>query len=102
MVRGITAVVLSLFCCPTTYAQVAPGAPSFVPQDCHETDCVDLLNNNVTLRIPIMSKRGLIPFNYRLVGNYFVGNGNGTWYTASTNQYTQLQGAVDNVLMNAG
>jgi len=52
-------------------AQVAPGAPSFVPQDCHEVDCVDLLNNVVSLNLPVRSKSGAFPFRYGLNGSYF-------------------------------
>jgi hypothetical protein len=53
-------------------AQVAPGTPSFVPQDCHEVDCVDLMNNNIPLNVPIRSKAGAIPFNVSLNGSYYI------------------------------
>jgi RHS repeat-associated protein len=52
--------------------QVAPGFPSFAPQDCHGVDCVDLLNNNVSLNIPVMSKAGAINFNLSLNGSYYI------------------------------
>jgi RHS repeat-associated protein len=52
--------------------QVAPGAPSFAPQDCHGVDCVDLLNNNVSLNIPVMSKAGAVNFNLSLNGSYYI------------------------------
>jgi len=48
--------------------QVVPGLPNFVPEDCHEADCVDLMNNNVTLHVPVMSKSGAFPFNFSLTG----------------------------------
>jgi YD repeat-containing protein len=48
--------------------QVAPGTPNFVPEDCHEADCVDLMNNNVTLHVPVMSKSGAFPFSFSLTG----------------------------------
>jgi len=50
----------------TANAQVAPGTPSFVPQDCHEFDCIDLLNNNVILNATIRNKSGLFPMNAML------------------------------------
>jgi RHS repeat-associated protein len=68
-------------------AQVAPGTPSFVPEDCHEVDCVDLMNNNVSLNVPIRSKAGAIPFNVSLNGSYYISNSGGTW------QPSELQAA---------
>ncbi len=53
-------------------AQVTPGTPSFVPQDCHEFDCIDLLNNNVMLNVPIRNKSGLFPMNAGLTMNSYM------------------------------
>ncbi len=57
--------------------QVAPGSPTFVPQDCHEVDCIDLLNNNITIHAPIRSKAGAMNFNSSLTGNFFEANPSG-------------------------
>jgi len=67
--------------------QVAPGLPSFVPQDCHEVDCVNLQNGNVTLRAPVASKSGAFPFNFGLVGNFYVYKNGSNWEPA---QYTSI------------
>ena len=49
-------------------AQVAPGQPSFIPQNCGQYDCVNLQNLNVSLNVPVMSKSGAFPFSATLVG----------------------------------
>jgi hypothetical protein len=78
--RVIVCVTLFLFSAGLAVGQVAPGFPSFAPQDCHGVDCVDLLNNNVSLNIPVMSKAGAIPFNLSLNGSYYISrNSSATW-----------------------
>jgi len=59
--------------------QVASGFPSFVPQDCHEVDCVDLLNNNITLTVPVRSKSGAIGFSSRFTQGFSVYASGGSW-----------------------
>jgi hypothetical protein len=67
--------------------QVSPGYPSFSANDCHEVDCVNLQNGNITLRVPIVSKSGAFPFNYGLVGNFYVYKNGSNWEPA---QYTSI------------
>ncbi len=66
---------LLLFCsfAPIGWAQVQPGTPNFVPQDCHEVDCVSLLSNNVILNVPIRSKSGLFAMSAGLSLNSYMG-----------------------------
>ncbi|MGB6801588.1 MAG: hypothetical protein WBE31_04930, partial [Candidatus Sulfotelmatobacter sp.] len=56
--------------------QVAPGHPSFVPQDCGQYDCINLQNLNVSLNVPVYSKSGAFPLNFGLSGadSYFYNN----------------------------
>ena len=49
-------------------AQVNPGTPSFSAYDSSQYDTVNLQNLNVVLNIPIMSKSGAFPFDFRLTG----------------------------------
>jgi hypothetical protein len=95
---------LLLTLCPAFFlaglarAQVAPGLPSFVPQDCHEVDCVDLLNNNISLRLPVRSKSGAFSFNFNLNAAYFMSAPSGTWISSSNQSTTKLQGSANNFL----
>src|SRR5260370_24908707 len=59
-----------LFIAGSAGGQVAPGAPSFSAYDSHEVDTVNLMNNNSTINIPVMSKAGTLPFSFGLSGNY--------------------------------
>jgi YD repeat-containing protein len=54
------------------HGQVQPGFPSFVPMECHEVDCVNLSNGNITLNVPVLSKAGAIPFNFSLGTNSYM------------------------------
>jgi RHS repeat-associated protein len=47
---------------------VAPGYPSYTPQDCGEYDCVNLQNLNVSLNVAVYSKSGAFPFNFAMIG----------------------------------
>src|SRR5260370_13437417 len=59
---------LSTFLCFAGLAagQVTPGTPSFSAYDSHEVDTVNLMNNNILLTVPVMSKAGAFGFNYSL------------------------------------
>lgn len=57
-------------------AQVTPGFPPFSAFASHEVDTVDLMNNNVILSVPIMSKPGAIDFG--VAANSYMA-GAGTW-----------------------
>jgi YD repeat-containing protein len=50
-------------------AQVALGQPSFVPEACYQYDCVNLLNNNIILNVPVFSKPGVFPLTFNIWGN---------------------------------
>lgn len=82
----------------TGFAQVAPGFPNFSTFDPHEIDTVDLLNNNVSLHIPIMSKPGTIPLRFSMDGNSNVYNPNGIW-NASLAQ-SEMIGSANNFLQS--
>ncbi len=62
---------------------VQPGYPSFSPQDCHGYECVDLLNNTVSLNVPVRSKAGALPFRSSLSGSYFMMVGSGPTFNPS-------------------
>lgn len=70
----VSAVVFS--CLSLAMGQVAPGHPSFVPQDCGQYDCINLQNLNVSLNVPVYSKSGAFPLNFGLSGadSYFYNN----------------------------
>lgn len=62
--------------------QVAPGQPSFIPQDCKGPTCVNLQNLNVSLNVPVMSKSGAFPLNFGLSGGAsFMENTGGQMYS---------------------
>jgi RHS repeat-associated protein len=72
-----------IFClvimCISAGAQVAPGSPSFIPQDCGQYDCVNIQNGNVSLNVPLYSKSGAFPLNFGLSGGAsFMENVSGT------------------------
>jgi RHS repeat-associated protein len=92
-------VVLSI---STLTAQVAPGVPNFSAFDSHELDTVDLMNNNVLISIPIMSKSGAFPVNFGMFGNYYVFSTNAVWQTASTQVNTQLISATNGFISSNG
>jgi hypothetical protein len=54
------------------HAQAGPGFPAFSAYDCHEVDCVDLSNGNISLNAPVMSKNGTIPFHFALGANSYM------------------------------
>jgi len=60
-------------------AQEQSGYPSFVPQDCHQFDCVNLLTNTVSLNVPIRSKAGAVPVSARGVASYYMTTSGGAW-----------------------
>jgi len=61
------------------HGQVAPGYPSFVPQDCGQYYCINLQNLNVSLNVPVYSKSGAFPFNFGFYGNFYMIEGGGLW-----------------------
>jgi RHS repeat-associated protein len=78
-------------------AQVTPGMPSFIPQNCSQYDCVNIQNLNVSLNIPVMSKSGAFPFNAATSGedSYIGSNGSGLVPgILSTPFYTSANGNV--------
>jgi len=60
-------------------AQSSLGLPNFSAVDSHEVDTVNLLNNNILLTVPVMSKAGAFPLNFQLTANSDVFNSAGTW-----------------------
>jgi hypothetical protein len=84
-----------LFLSGVAMGQVSPGTPSFSAYDAHEVDTVNLLNNNVTLNVPVMSKSGAFPFRFGLAGNYYIANVGGTWRPSAALAGSQLQGAAN-------
>jgi len=62
--------------------QVNPGLVNFSAFDAHEVDSVDLLNNNIYLHLPIMSKSGAMPFRFGLEANSYIYSNNGSWAAA--------------------
>src|SRR5262249_25409744 len=89
--------------------QVAPGLPSFSSFDQHEVDTVDLLNNNVILHVPIMSKPGTIPFQFSMDDNSQVYSTNAIWNSSvaaspvigSANSLLAPNGVTSNVPVSA-
>src|SRR5437879_3729710 len=78
--RGLSRLVLisCLLPCFADFAagQVTPGTPSFSAYDAHEVDTVNLMNNNILLTVPVMSKAGAFGFNYSLsAGSYMLVQG---------------------------
>jgi hypothetical protein len=60
-------------------AQVQPGYPSFSAFDSHEVDTVDLMNNNILLNVPVMSKSGAFPLSAAIKGNFYVYVSGSSW-----------------------
>lgn len=81
-------------------AQISPGLPSFSSFDQHEVDTVDLLNNNVSLHVPIMSKPGTIPLRFSMDGNSQVYSTNAIWNSSLAQ--SPLIGSGDNFLAPNG
>lgn len=63
--------LVSLFLCAFSLAQSDPaaGVLPFSTQIGGPIDSIDLATSNISLQIPVRSKAGKIPFNYRLAGN---------------------------------
>jgi RHS repeat-associated protein len=78
----------------TLTAQVAPGVPNFSTFDSHEVDTVNLLNNNISIDVPIRTKAGSIPFTLHATGNYFMLNTNAVWQAGSTLLNSELTPSV--------
>ena len=68
-------VLLSMLLAAFSFAQGAPGAPTWAPYDCDVSgiSCIDLQSLNVIPRIPIMNKSGAFAFSFGLSGgdSYF-------------------------------
>jgi hypothetical protein len=78
-------------------AQVNPGVPSFSAYDSHEIDTIDLLNNNIVLHLPVVSKSGAFPLDFSLVGNSFMSTNASGWIASLT--YTwPIAGAANGIL----
>jgi hypothetical protein len=73
--------------------QVAPGTPSFSAFDSHEVDTVDLLNNNIALSVPVMSKAGALPFNFNLAANSYMSSRSNAWWPSMAYGIGTLLGA---------
>jgi YD repeat-containing protein len=68
--------------CSASLAQVALGTPNFSAMDAHAYESVDLLNNNILLNVPGMSKASAMPFSFGMAANSSMINGlslSGTW-----------------------
>jgi RHS repeat-associated protein len=81
-------IILVLSLSDSLYSQVTPGFPPFAAYDAHEVDTVDLMNNNVILSVPVMSKPGAIDFG--LAANSYM-SAVGTWspsMAVAVNAYT--------------
>jgi RHS repeat-associated protein len=88
---SLFSLLLCLSFAPIARAQVQPGVPSFVPQDCHEFDCVNLLNNNVMLNVPIREKSGMFAMNTAFTLNsYIYSLGTHPLWTPSTIEYSSF------------
>src|SRR3974390_2143064 len=62
----------SMFLAGLAGGQETSGFPSFVPQDCHQFDCVNLLTNTINLNIPIRAKAGGMPADLRMAVSYYM------------------------------
>ena len=62
----------SMFLAGLAGGQETSGFPSFVPQDCHQFDCVNLLTNTINLNIPIRAKAGAMPADLRMAVSYYM------------------------------
>ena len=69
--RWIVPLFLAASITAVASAQVAPGMPNFSAFDSHEVDTVNLMNNNIVLLVPVMSKSGAMGFNYALTGGSY-------------------------------
>jgi hypothetical protein len=88
---------LALFYCliaGTAFGQVTPGMPSFSAYDSHEVDTIDLMNNNIVLNAPVMSKSGAFPFSYRLAGNFYVYYNSGGSWASQNGLYAMATGST--------
>jgi YD repeat-containing protein len=70
--------------------QVNPGIPPFAAFDSHEVDSVDLMNNNVILRVPVMSKQNAIDFG--VAANSYMWS-SGTWTPSMSTGVNSVMGA---------
>lgn len=91
----VLAVTSSLNLGSVVVGQVSSGTPSWSAYDPHQLDTVNLLNNNIVLNIPIRSKSGAFPFEYRATGNYYMANVSGTWASGANIIATQFQGSAN-------
>ena len=82
--------------------QVSPGVPNFSAFDGHEVDTVNLMNNNVSLAIPIVSKPGAFPVTVSFNGNYYVYSNNAVWQASATQLNTQLLSSANNFIAANG
>ena len=69
--RWFAVCALLIFLSGVARGQVAPGMPNFSAYDSYEVDTVNLMNNNIILHIPVMSKSGAMGFNYALTGGSY-------------------------------
>jgi hypothetical protein len=69
-------------------AQEQSGYPNFVPQDCHQFDCVNLLNNTVNLSVPIRSKAGAFPVSVSVNQSFYMMNVSGLSWTPSSANFS--------------
>jgi len=52
-----------------SWGQVAPGLPSLSAFDSHQVDTVNLMNGDILIHIPVLSKSGMFPFEFALDAN---------------------------------
>jgi hypothetical protein len=94
----------ALCCATSATAQAnttAGGFPNYIPQDCHEFDCVNLLTNAITLNAPIWSKAGLMPVSAVGSASYSMSYANSAWTPSSISTSTGAFIARAGLLGNA-
>src|SRR5713226_1554178 len=93
---------LTSFLCFVRFAegQVDPGVPPFSAYDSHEGDTINLMNNNIVLNIPVMSKSGAFALHFSLIGDSFMsvlGPPTPRWFSNFTNNF-QVAGFANGYL----
>lgn len=87
----------------TMFAQVALGTPNFSASDVHYYESVNILDNNVILSVPGMSKAGQLPFSFQMAANSSMINGlnvRGTWGPTMAYNIGSISGAPFSASVN--
>src|SRR5580700_1746109 len=106
--RALGAIAVLLTLAAFGVAQTTEGTPNWTAYDAHQVDTIDLSNLNIAINIPVMSKRGAIPFSFGFTTNSGASDPSGgqtpsvSLFSSGADSVGGLDRSANGVLWDAG